>query len=185
MKTMSPAVSDQNSDGSARSIRSRRTSTPSQPGVFERLEADLPALILRIRRGCVGDGEPRDKRRLSAPDLDDPARLEMPDHRVERLGVAAPEPAVVVVEGPSAIAATFERKKLGAVRKLFQQRQLSLEIPVDARERPRLVRVAENIRGGVGRLVIVVRHDGDAGAVEQTADGVQIGPARSDEAQER
>jgi hypothetical protein len=31
----------------------------------------------------------------------------------------------------------------------------------------------------------VVRHHGDAGAIKQAADGVQIGPARSDEAQER
>src|ERR1700722_1788560 len=124
-----------------------------EPWVLERLEADLPALILRVRRGRIGDREPRHERRLSAPDLDDPARLEMPDHRIERLGVTGPEPAVVVAEGPPTIAATFQRPQLGAVGELFEQRKLSVQVPVDARKRPRLVRVAKNIRRSVGRLV--------------------------------
>src|ERR1700685_144920 len=69
-----------------------------QPRILVGLETSLPARIWAAWRLGVFDGEMRHDRGLSAADLDDCARLEVPDHAVKRLCIARTAIAVRIGE---------------------------------------------------------------------------------------
>src|SRR5580693_6002485 len=99
-----------------------------QPRIFERLITNLPARIAAVFRLQVRDGEMGNDRGLSAADLDDGARLEVPDHAVKRLGIARTAITVRIGEGPPVTAAPFERAQRRAEFELRQQLHLRIEV---------------------------------------------------------
>src|SRR5580704_3842720 len=126
-----------------------------QPRIFERLITNLPARIAAVFRLQILDGEMGNDRGLSAADLDDGARLEVPDHAIKRLGITRTAIAVRIGESSPVAATPFERSQCRAEVELRQQLQLRIEIPIDAGKIPGGIRVAEDMLGAVGRLVVV------------------------------
>src|SRR5580692_1135765 len=124
-----------------------------QPRIFERLITNLPARISAVFRLGIRDGEMRNDRGLSAADLDDRARLEVPDHAVKRFCIARTAIAVRIGESSSATATTFQGMERRAEVELREQLRLGIEVPIDAGKHPRRIRIAENVLGAISRLM--------------------------------
>ena len=93
---------------------------------------------------------------MPAANLHKPSRLEVPDHGIERLGIARTEHAVLIAKFVSAMTSPLQRPQRFAVSEFLQQRGLGVEVPVYAGKRPRRGRVAEDVCGFVDRLVVMM-----------------------------
>src|SRR6185369_4576124 len=104
-----------------------------KPGHLVRLDAgELAAGVLAF--GPVGgDGFQRDEGGETATDLENSARLEMPDRRIEELGIAGAEVGIVEIEAGARV--PRELLEFGAVAKALQQGELFLDVHVDAGQR--------------------------------------------------
>src|SRR6202042_1998045 len=146
---------------------------------------NLPARISAIVRLGVRDGEMGNDCGLSAADLDDRARLEVPDHAVKSLSIAGTAITVRIGEGSPAAAPPFQGTQCLAEVELRKQLRLRIEVPIDTGESSRSIRVAKDALGTIGGLVVVIGQDRNARPIEQPADGRQCRAARCCKFQER